>query len=173
MPVRFSTCRRFGVLALGAASAALASAPLLAQDAGGQQEDPGVVVTRTVQPRIAYRGVPREDNPVHAKATTFPARIFHDTVGGMLGELVGDDLLGQHGSAGLAGNVSQTLTGSALLPATVFGPAAQGGAGRVPTGPGASVGGAIGGATGGLGGRISGGVMQALTPAATMQGGGR
>lgn len=178
MPVRAHRRLRPAARTLGAVLIVFAAGAAQAQETGGSagSDDPGVVVTRKVQPRIAYRGVPLEDNPVHAKATTFPAQVFHETFDGMFdgmaGQLVGDELLGQHGSAGLAGHVGEALTGAGLVPATtMLGPAVQGGVGRVPIGPGATVAGAVGGATAGLGDRI-GGVLGAVAPAAALQGGG-
>lgn len=151
--------------------ACLVSLPARAQQAAGASaQDPALVIARTVQPRIAYRGVPLEDNPVHSSATTFPARIFHGTLDRTITQLVDGDL-GQRGSAGVAAAASAmpalssattSLGGSALL-----GPSASGG---TSIGPAATVGGAVGGATAGLGGLITGNVMQTLD--ATRSGGG-
>lgn len=170
MPVHSRHCRCCRLACVLALTLGVLSPPVQAQDAGG--EDPGVVVTRTVQPRIAYRGIPTQDNPIHARATTFPAQVFHGTMDDVLGRLAGEELLGQHGSAGLAGDVGRALTGAgpagtSAAPAAVFGPAAQGALGRVPIGPGATV----GGATAGIGERIGGSVLRVLAPAATPGGG--
>lgn len=150
--------------------ALLAATPVWAQDGEG---DPGVVVTRTVNPRIAYRGVPVEDMPVAARATTFPARVFHGTLGHAFEQLAGDELLAQHGTAGLAAGIGGDLTAPGMLPqaTTLVGADAQA-AGRVPMGPGASIGGAVSGVTGGLADRVGGGVLQVVVPAASLQGDG-
>ena len=152
---------------------------LLAQDraaVGTQIENPTLVITRTVNPRIAYRGVPLEANPIHTQATLFPARPFHGALDGIMGLLVGDDALGQHGSVGVVagaavdlalsdGLVSPTRSGTGL-----FGP----GASAAPLRPGASIGGATGAAmrsaTAGLGNVMTNGTMQAILP--SQQGGG-
>ncbi|RDZ26581.1 hypothetical protein DX914_16480 [Lysobacter silvisoli] len=160
-----------------ALATALTAAALLAGSARAQQasepgadEDPNLIVARTVQPRIAYRGIPTEDNPVMVRATTFPAQIFHGTLNGTLDQLLGDGDLGQRGSAGMAVHAAtQALTGPALGNNVLLGPG--GSAGAPPMGPGASVGGAIGAATAGLGDLITHSVMQAVAPAAN--GGGK
>lgn len=167
MPIRSVPPTRATRLVL-AAVAALAAAPVCAQStaAAGGDSDPGLVIIRTVQPRIAYRGVPLEDNPIRSRATTFPARVFHDAFDGTLGGLVGDEALDQHGSAGLAGGIDRTLAGGRLLPTpTMFGPGAQGGSlGRIPDGPGARIGETVQGATAGIADRINS-TMQAIMPA--------
>jgi len=147
-----------------------AGATVLAQEPPGSLgEDPAVVVTRTVQPRIAYRGVPREQNPVHAQATVFPARVFHDSLGGVLGRLVGDEALGQTGSAGvtaLADLPALTGTAGALDPrAGLIHSSAAASAGQVAALGAAS--GALGGATGTIG-RVTGGLGATITGAVTV-----
>lgn len=155
------------------AAAVLAGAaitPAWAQDEGG---DPGVVVTRVVNPRIAYRGIPTDELPVGTKATTFPSQVFGETLGTMLDQLGGDELVQQHGTAGWVGGVGNHLTAPGMLPtAALLGADSQGAVGRVPIGPGASVGGAVSGITGGLGDRIGEGMLKALVPTVSLQGDG-
>jgi hypothetical protein len=152
--------------------------------AGAPGEDPAVVVTPTVQPRIAYRGVPREQNPVHAQSTVFPGRVFHDTLDGVLGRLVGDDALGQTGSAGvLQPRDLEALTGAGgVLDARAGQVHSSTAATAGPVSSIGAAGGAIGGATGtigrvtgGLGATITGalGVMPGLAPAGADNGAGR
>ena len=169
------------------------TAPARAQDTGPAAEarpagsayaagaapgkDPTVIIARTVQPRIAYRGVPLEDNPIHSEATTFPGIVFHGTMGSLMGELVEEEL-GQHGSAGvMAGAAVQSTVGRAL-PGLAGSPLTGAGAGHAAPamGPGASVGGAAGGvgaavgnATANIGSLVSTSVMQAV---GKTQGGG-
>lgn len=136
-------------------------------------EDTVMVITRTVNPRTAYRGVPLEANPVRTQATTFPGRIFNNTLNNTLGQLLGDDDLDQRGSAGLntgAGAVPALTGASSMLAASpaLGGQAASGG---TSIGPSASVGGAIGAATGGISNMVTGSVMQAVG-AATAAGSG-
>jgi hypothetical protein len=170
MPVRRHNCPRICALALSGLVAATAT-PVWAQDNGG---DPQVVLTRTVHPRIAYRGVPVEEMPVDAAAPTFPAQVFHGALGTTLEPLAGDELVRQHGANGVLGGIGARLTRPGVLPdpASMFGANPQGGAGRVPVGPGASIAGAVSGATAGLGDRISSTVLQAVAPVTSQQGGG-
>lgn len=168
--------RRLHRLPLAVALAALvvgAGLPAAAQQHGGAQAgDPTVVITRTVHPRIAIRAVPKDELPIHAEATTFPQSVFQSTLATSLAPLVGDEALGETGSAGL---VTEALDraglgvgASGVLGALPLGRA--GNAGATPLGAGATIGGAVGRATGGLGDRVGGAVMQALN--ATKTGGG-
>lgn len=135
-----------------------------ADDSGASVEDPNMIIARTVQPRIAYRGIATEDNPVQVRATMFPAQIFHGTLNGTLDRLLGDGELNQRGSSGLALNAAtQALTGPALGGNALLGPSATGGP---PIGSSASAGGAVGAATAGLGDLITNSVMQAVAPTA-------
>ncbi|QWF17259.1 hypothetical protein [Lysobacter capsici] len=153
-----------------------------AQDAApnaNPSEDPSVVIARTVHPRIAYRALPAQDNPVRTQATTFPAQIFHGTLERSLAPLIGDAELDQHGSAGLSpATAAQALTGL-LVPADAMGAANPkamlgGSAAAPPMGPTMSVGGAVKSATAGIGDLVTGSVMQALAPqVAPTQGPGR
>lgn len=148
------------------ASAQQAPAP---QESGAGAADPTMIVARTVQPRIAYRGIPTEDNPVRVRATMFPAQIFHGTLNGSLDRLLGDGELDQRGSSGLALNAAaQGLTSPALGGNALLGPSASGGP---PIGPSVSVGGAVGAATAGLDDLITHSVMQAVAPTAPAGGG--
>ncbi|MGF6772481.1 hypothetical protein P3T18_004975 [Paraburkholderia sp. GAS199] len=100
--------RAFGppVALLALAPAAIAavaalSGSLLAFDAHAQQVvNPGdIIVERTVTPRDAFVPVPRNQDPVAVRATTFPANTFNPAVA----QLVGDtDLTNAHGSSGVA-----------------------------------------------------------------------
>lgn len=113
--------------ALARLSAALAAALALftvcfAADASAQQAvNPGdIVVERTVTPRDAFVPVPRNEDPIAVRATTFPANSFNPAIA----QLVGDtDLTNAHGSSGVATNgvlggtgmqaVTQILSGKA------------------------------------------------------------
>jgi hypothetical protein len=130
------------------ASTAMAQPPTVA--------DPVLVVTRTVNPRIAYRGLARDDNPVKTQATMFPGNAFAGALDDATGQLLGDDALGQRGSAGLGGGA---LAIGPLLGNGTRGLLGSGGFGggpgaATPTGPGARHGGVAGAvldATAGLG----------------------
>lgn len=147
-------------------------APVAFAQQAAQQEDPGFVVARTVMPRIAYREVPLEDNPIHTRATVFPARVFHGTLDNALDNALGDnELNAATGSGGIVMDatrgmlVSDAQTGGAGL-----GLLGAGAAGGAPLGMGASVGGSIRGATEGLGGTITGALSSALQPTAAAAG---
>ncbi|HZZ11229.1 MAG TPA: hypothetical protein VFE79_11120 [Paraburkholderia sp.] len=91
-------------------------------EAGAQQTvNPGdIIVERTVTPRDAFVPVPRSQDPVAVRATTFPANSFNPAIA----QLVGDaDLTNAHGSTGVAAGgvlggtgmqaVTQILSGKA------------------------------------------------------------
>jgi hypothetical protein len=121
--------------------------------------DPVLVLTRTVQPRVAYRGLPADRNPAAATATTFPARVFHTTLGEATGEQLGDGSLGEvAGVPGLAG-VPDSAASPGLRAAEVVGQI-SGSRGQPPIGPGATTRGAVSGITAGLGALVSGAVRQ-------------
>jgi hypothetical protein len=72
-----------------------------AVDAVAQQAvNPGdIVVERTITPRDAFVPVPKSEDPVAVRATTFPANSFNPA----LAQIVGDtDLTNAHGSSGVA-----------------------------------------------------------------------
>lgn len=142
----------------------LIALPVMAVAADGRAPapDPQLVLTRTVHPRIAYRGLDAQQNPVRASATTFPARVFGMVMDQAVPtQLVEDGQLGEQATGGLVG-------GRALMPLPVGGDApglfgrAAGGAGAAPLGPGASIGGAVSGATGGIADMVGGVIGQAL-----------
>lgn len=65
-----------------------------------QVTNPGdIIVIRTVTPRDAFVPVPKDQDPVAVRATTFPANTFNPAIA----QLVGDtDLTNAHGSSGVA-----------------------------------------------------------------------
>lgn len=169
--------------ALAPQAAAQATAAAANADGAGSAKDPGMVIARTVNPRIAYRGIPTEENPIHSEATLFPARTFQSAIDGITGQLLGDHALGARGSAGVhagaateaamrrvfAGESSPLGPGLGARAAGMGANGLGGGAGAV--GGAAMGGGAIGRAVGG--GATAGGLFGAL-PAImpTQQGGG-
>lgn len=140
-------------------------APIAFAQQAAPEQDPGFVIARTVNPRIAYRGIPTEDNPVKVRATVFPAQIFHGTLGNALGDALGDnELNGATGSGGLVLKATRDMLG----PQTPLGGAGMGMAGvsangGAPLGMGASVGGSVRGATEGLSGTITGALSNAMS----------
>jgi hypothetical protein len=117
--------------------------------------NPGdIIVERQVMPRDAFHAIPRDENPVAIRATTFPAPAFDST----LGTLVSDaDLTQAHGSQGIAGTGTGGGAGSLQTLATLLGGSATGS--NIAMGPGG-----IAPATTGVGGRISMSVTGALAP---------
>lgn len=141
-------------------------APAAFAQQAAQEEDPGFVVARTVMPRIAYRGVPVEDNPIHTRATVFPARVFHDTLDNALGNALGDgDLESATGSGGIVMQATRSMLAPDAQTGMTSGLMGTSAAGTAPLGMGASVGGSIRGATEGLAGTITGALSTALQPA--------
>jgi hypothetical protein len=135
----------------------------LAQDAPA---DPGFVISRTVNPRIAYRGVPVEDNPVHTRATTFPAQAFDSAMDATLAFLVEDGELGETlGSGGIVTDSTDGLT-APLTRQAQMGLFRSGATPGAPLGAGASAGvsagGAVRDATAGIGSALSGALQPAL-----------
>lgn len=117
-------------LILAPLAAALALAPVAAvQAADGSGGDPGFVVARKVEPRIAYRGVPREDNVVHTRATTFPAGIFHGAVDTLVDGVAEDSVLAERGTAN-----AELLGVAAALDSGVDGGARSVGGALIPIG---------------------------------------
>ncbi len=80
--------------------AALLSACFTVGAMAQQVVNPGdIVVERTVMPRDAFTQVPKSQDPVAVRATTFPATSFNPAVA----QLVSDtDLTNAHGSSGVA-----------------------------------------------------------------------
>lgn len=70
-------------------------------DAHSQQvANPGdILAERTVTPRDAFVPVPRDQDPVAVRATTFPANSFDPAIAQLLGDT---DLTTAHGSSGVA-----------------------------------------------------------------------
>jgi hypothetical protein len=96
----------FAAACLCAAAAAWSSA------APAYADEPGdLIIERDITPRIAYDVVPKQDDPVAVRVTTFPKSTFDGMMGGLVSDL---DLNGARGSAGVAGSGS----GSALAAAT-------------------------------------------------------
>jgi hypothetical protein len=147
-----------GLTALDAA--AQTSSPTSTSAAAGNS-DPTLVVARTVNPRIAYRAVPVQDDPVRAQATVFPAHAFSVAIGGTLGRLLGDDALAQRGSAGVAVDARTPSAAIATLLPRSNDQARAAGAplAQVPLGSGPAAGGGIGGVTAGLAALINRSVL--------------
>jgi hypothetical protein len=122
--------------------------------------NPGdIIVERQITPRIAYDNVPKSQDPVLVRATTFPASSFNPIMATMVSDA---DLTSAHGSTGLA----DAGVGAAGLQAVT----------RILSGntTGSNVAlnsGGIGQPAPGIGGTISSSVSGALTPLSTALGG--
>lgn len=144
------------LLLLAATGPAFAADPV--SDDGAQ--DQTLVIARSVMPRIAYRGLEPTQNPVRVESIVFPGRVFHSTLDGLLGTLVGEDVLGDTASPGLTGRPERDPRADGL---------AAGGArdlmptgrGATPNGASASIGGAVLRATGGLADTITAATLRA------------
>ncbi|WP_431821805.1 hypothetical protein [Burkholderia sp. F1] len=138
--------------ALCAALTGIACSPASAQ---AQVVNPGdIIVMRDITPRVAYDNVPKDQDRVLVRATTFPANTFNPMMATMVSDI---DLTNAHGSNGVAAGGILGDTGMQAITRTLAGDA----------GGGAIVRGAIGGAptpTGGIGGMISSSVTGALAP---------
>jgi hypothetical protein len=165
--------RRCRLLAPASLTAALTLATAMApvQAAEGDPEiapDPKLVIARTVEPRIAYRGVPREDNPIRSQATTFPSTVFHRAIGGIVDELADDSVLAERGATnGALVAIAPVLESNASD--TAFG--AQGaGAAIVPLGPADPA--SLGGTMRGVADTVSGALAPMIGAARTGAGSG-
>jgi hypothetical protein len=148
-----SRCRPLAAPLLAAAIGALAG---LASGAASAQQvvNPGdIIVERTITPRSAFDTVPKDQDPVAVRATTFPANTFNPA----LAQLATDaDLTNAHGSSGVA--PTGALTGSGMQAVT-----------RILSGnaTGSNVAlnaGTVGPPAPGLGGQLSSSVSGALAP---------
>jgi hypothetical protein len=96
--------------AIGTALAAvIASVPAMPAAA----DEPGdIIVERTITPRIAYDVVPKKDDPVAVRVTTFPKSTFDGVMDGLVSDL---DLNGARGSAGVAGGHTSALAAATAV----------------------------------------------------------
>ncbi|CAG9223545.1 conserved exported hypothetical protein [Paraburkholderia tropica] len=139
-----------------AAAVCGACAALLAASAGAQQvTNPGdIIIERNITPRSAFDTVPKSQDPVAVRATTFPKNSFDPAIA----QLVSDtDLTNARGSSGVNTGAALGGGGAGMQAVTRILAGNQTG-GNVPLGAGAQAGG------GGLGATISSSVTSALAP---------
>lgn len=131
-------------------------------DAVAQQAvNPGdIIVERTITPRDAFTPVPKNQDPVAVRATTFPASTFNPAIA----ELVGDnDLTNAHGSSGVSDGGVAGGTGMQAVTQILSGRA---------TGNNVALNaGSIGMPAAGIGGTITSSVTGALAPLSNTLGG--
>jgi hypothetical protein len=140
------------------ALAVCCAASAVAQQTG----NPGdIIVERKITPRDAFDVVPRSEDPVAVRATTFPATTFDPTVATLVSDL---ELTNAHGSsgvptAGAAGGAAGMLAVTKILSGATTGS-------NVALGPNG-----VAPQTTGIGGTISMSVTGALAPLSTALGG--
>lgn len=157
MIVRFKTptARRHSARLAAVLSAAFAAA-LTAGVSAQQVANPGdVIVERDITPRSAFAAVPKSQDPVLVRATTFPKNTFDPTMATLVSDT---DLTNAHGNSGV--NTSGALAGEAAGVQAIN---------RIlvgnPSGSNAALGaGGSAQVVGGLGGTISSTVTGALAP---------
>lgn len=139
-------------IGLAAFVAALASFSAIA--------DPGdIVVLRSVEPRIAYRGIPQGDMPIAAAVEPFPSARFQQSTAAVASDLTDSDLAAAVGRGAAVSGASQSATGRlALAPSQIEGLANGSGAG--------SVSGGIAGQVAQATGNMTGALMHGLAPLA-------
>ncbi|WP_233850783.1 hypothetical protein [Paraburkholderia sp. HD33-4] len=168
--------------ALGLPAAPFSNAPVLPRDAAArsallasvivtacfasqayaeQVANPGdVIVERSVMPRDAFVSVPRDQDPVAVRATTFPANSFDPTIATLVGDT---DLTNAHGSTGVAEGGALGGTGMQAVTQILSGKATGN---TIPLNAGG-----IGGPAAGVGGTVSSSVTGALAPLSNVLGG--
>ncbi|MDE1183640.1 hypothetical protein [Paraburkholderia sp.] len=134
------------VVAAGAAASASAQ----------QATNPGdIIVERTITPRNAFDSVPKSQDPVAVRATTFPANSFNPAIAQMVSDT---DLTNAHGSSGVAtGGVLAAGTGVQAVTQILSGKS---------TGNNIALNAGLGqpGPTGGIGNQISSTITGSLAP---------
>ncbi|MGE8162342.1 hypothetical protein ACQKRQ_19535 [Paraburkholderia sp. NPDC080076] len=158
--IRTPRALRSRVSAHTSLSAALASVLVLLSasftvDAIAQQavNPVDIIVERTITPRDAFAPVPKSQDPVAVRATTFPANSFNPAVATIVGNT---DLTNAHGSSGVAAGGMLGGTGMQAVTQILSGKA---------TGNNVALNsGGIGLPAPGIGGTISSSVTGALAP---------
>ncbi|MFX1761555.1 hypothetical protein PWP93_02945 [Paraburkholderia sp. A1RI-2L] len=141
---------------LAAVLSAAFTAALAAGVSAQQVTNPGdIIVERDITPRSAFAAVPKSQDPVRVRATTFPKNTFDPTMATLVNDT---DLTNAHGNSGV--NTSGALAGEAAGVQAIT---------RVLVGNPAGSNSALGAggsaqAVGGLGGTISSTVTGAIAP---------
>jgi hypothetical protein len=148
---------------VAAALCGLLTAGVTAGVAAQQATNPGdIIVERDITPRSAFDNVPKSQDPVLVRATTFPKNSFDPAIATLVTDA---DLTNARGSSGVNANgalsaqtagvqaLTRILTGSATGANTAAGPGASAGVG------------------GGIGGTISSTITGALAPLTGAMGG--
>ena len=161
-----AACANDGTKALVSAGAACAlglAAFVAAFASFSASADPGdIVVLRSVEPHIAYRGIPQGDMPVAAAVEPFPSARFQQSTAAVVSDLTDSDLaaaVGRSTGGTAVSGTSQSATGRLVVVSSQIEGLANGsGAGGVSGG----IAGQIAQATG----NMSGALMRGLAPLA-------
>ncbi|RFU46731.1 hypothetical protein [Paraburkholderia sp. DHOC27] len=126
-----------------------------------QSINPGdIIVERQVTPRDAFDAVPKSQDPVAVRATTFPANSFDPAMAALVSDT---DLVNAHGSSGVGGDAALSGTGLQAVTQILSGKA---------TGNNVALNaGSIGQPAAGVGGTITSSVVGALAPLSSALGG--
>ncbi|MBN4665048.1 hypothetical protein HUS70_09060 [Pandoraea nosoerga] len=121
-----------------------------------------LVIERNIGPRIAYRGLPREQNPIGIAVPAFPTGPFNTAMGAV--KQVTDNELTGHGSAGLI--TSTVQSGISPVMGVLVGNARGGNALNTSNGVGGGFAGAMGGSggVGSIGTLVPSVISSALAP---------
>ena len=138
--------RLIAALVLGAVMA-VAATPVRADEPGD------LIIERNVTPRIAYRPVPVQQDPVAVRVTTFPSSTFDPLMESIASDI---DLGSARGSAGVHGSGNDAALGAATAALGIGSGAQQ--RGGAPLGMGGQ------GGTTAIGSTVSQTITGALTP---------
>jgi hypothetical protein len=131
-----------------------------ASEAAAQSVNPGdIVIERQITPRIAYDAVPKEQDPIASRVTTFPASSFNPAMAQVASDA---DLTNAHGSTGVTTN-GAVGTGMQAVARILSGNTTNNNV--------ALNSGGIGQPAPGLGGTLTSSVTGALAPLSTALGG--
>ncbi|CAG9245875.1 conserved exported hypothetical protein [Paraburkholderia unamae] len=131
--------------------------------AAQQVTNPGdIIVERDITPRSAFANVPKNQDPVLVRATTFPKNSFDPAMAALVTDT---DLVNAHGSSGVNTNGAMSAQAAGVQAITrILAGNATGS--NTAAGPGASA-----GVGGGLGSTISSTITGALAPLTGAMGG--
>jgi hypothetical protein len=147
--------------ATGAVSLAALVATLAAFPAFAQSSD--IVILRSVEPRVAYRGIPPEDMPVGVAVQPFPTERFGHHVDAVAIHLTDGDLAGAVGRHHAIGTQGQAAMGTGTPPASPPARHEASTANGLSGSPGAASAGVAGQVTQATG-AMNGALMRALAP---------
>lgn len=138
---------------------------LLPGHAKAEPATPGdLVIERNIGPEIAYRGLPRDQNPIGVAVPTFPTGPFN-TAMGAVSQVTDSDLMGR-GSAGLI--TGSVQSGINPVMGVLVGNARGGNGLNTTSGVGGGIGAGGGGGIGSIGTLVPSVINSALAPLTSM-----